>query len=151
MSNATKNKPKANIKKQSWYQQDKKANPRKYRLKNFINTIERREERKLTELERGRIELLLDNNVNGPCHYCQQTMTIKTISCDHTVPISRGGKKDVMNLQFICLSCNMMKGNLTGDEFQVFMDFLRPHPEIYKIVSQRLKMSGIVFTGRFNK
>ena len=137
--------------KNSWYRKDKKANPRKYRLKNIFNTIERREERKLSEEERDYLEREFDCQLGEACRYCLTELTFKTISCDHKTPISRGGNKDVYNLQFICLSCNMLKGNLTGEEFTELTAFLNKHENIKKIVSQRLKMSGIVFAHRGKK
>jgi 5-methylcytosine-specific restriction endonuclease McrA len=135
-------------KQSSWYKKDKKANPRKYRLKNIFNSLERREGRKLSEDERDILAAMFDANLAQPCDYCSTSLTIKNISCDHVFPISRGGEKTIENLQFICLPCNMMKGNLTGEEFTELMTFLNQHENIKKIVSQRLKMSGIVFAHR---
>lgn len=41
----------------------------------------------------------------------------KTASLDHTIPLSRGGTNSRENLQFVHISVNSMKQNMTPEEF----------------------------------
>lgn len=43
-----------------------------------------------------------------PCAYCQ---TKNQITIDHIIPIDRGGRHSIGNLQPLCLSCNSSKKN----------------------------------------
>jgi 5-methylcytosine-specific restriction endonuclease McrA len=134
--------------KASWYRRDKKANPIKYRLKNIYSMFKRRDGLDLTEDEKAQIAFRFESHLGTACHYCGETTTVKNLSCDHIVPISRGGTNEQTNLQFICLGCNFEKGNLTGDEYQTLVAFLNKYGEMRKIIRTRLKMSGIVFAHR---
>lgn len=133
--------------KKSWYRKDKAADPIKYRLKNFFRLFSRRghplseeDQEVLEKRVKGTVE------VGVECRYCKEYLTVKTVSCDHGVPLSRGGADDLTNIDLICLSCNMMKGSLTREEFTKLMAFLETEPDIAKILRTRLKMSGIVYT-----
>ena len=130
---------------QVWYKADKKANPIKYRLKNLYSTLIRRDKVALTDEFKAWIEAQFHAHLGQSCRYCNEKLTVKTLSCDHRHPLSRGGKNDESNLQFICLSCNFEKGNLTGMEYEVLTDFLNDFTEMRKIIRTRLKMSGVVF------
>jgi len=134
--------------KASWYKRDKKANPVKYRLKNIYSMFKRRDGIDLTEDEKAQIAIRFDAHLGTMCLYCGDITTVKNLSCDHIVPISRGGSNAQDNLQFICLGCNFEKGNLRGAEYQTLIDFLNEYPEMRKIIRTRLKMSGIVFAHR---
>jgi 5-methylcytosine-specific restriction endonuclease McrA len=50
-----------------------------------------------------------------PCPRCNRH--IHDFSRDHILPITRGGLEfDRQNLQWMCLPCNIAKGNRSGDE-----------------------------------
>lgn len=54
------------------------------------------------------------------CHPAQQVCAYcgdPSAHTDHIVPLSRGGKHVMANLQRLCAQCNMMKSNLTESEF----------------------------------
>lgn len=53
---------------------------------------------------------------NHQCQYCEVECTSKTISIDHVIPRSRGGKNTWVNLVAACISCNNSKGSKTLDE-----------------------------------
>lgn len=42
---------------------------------------------------------------------CQRCLTDKNLTFDHIVPVSKGGKATLENLQILCNPCNASKGN----------------------------------------
>lgn len=50
--------------------------------------------------------------LNPRCEYSNEHI-------DHRWPLARGGADSPSNLQFICASCNLEKGTLTAEEFEV--------------------------------
>lgn len=44
-------------------------------------------------------------------HTCVKCGSRKDLEIDHIVPISRGGKSELMNLQVLCKQCNIKKSN----------------------------------------
>ncbi len=50
------------------------------------------------------------------CLYCGQTYTLKSLSRDHIVPLSKGGEDKWMNTVTACKRCNNHKGNKTIDQ-----------------------------------
>ena len=62
-------------------------------------------------------ELMMGGLDNGLCCYCKETLTVKTISADHAVPLARGGSSAFENIDFICSGCNRAKGAFTKMEF----------------------------------
>lgn len=51
------------------------------------------------------------------CTYCRCSLTKRTVTEDHMVPISRGGSDDISNITLACVSCNSRKYTRTYDEF----------------------------------
>jgi len=56
------------------------------------------------------------------CAYCNQTLTPRTFSVDHSTPLKRGGRASLSNLQLVCSGCNKAKGFQTDAEYR---DLLR--------------------------
>lgn len=56
---------------------------------------------------------LLQSFVDG-CRYCGSS---EKLEVDHKVPTSRGGGKEVGNLQWLCGRCNRAKSDQTEEEF----------------------------------
>lgn len=50
------------------------------------------------------------------CQYCNNTSSDRTLTIDHIIPKSRGGKTSWDNLVAACLKCNSKKGNKTPEE-----------------------------------
>lgn len=47
----------------------------------------------------------------GHCAYCGIQLTLDTITRDHVIPMSRGGKDDWDNVVACCPTCNYLKSN----------------------------------------
>ncbi len=58
------------------------------------------------------------------CVYCKVTLTRRTKSLDHILPVSKGGTNWPDNLQFTCRSCNCRKHNRTHEQFARAMGML---------------------------
>lgn len=70
---------------------------------------ERKENRRLfTPDEKKR---LLKENL-GICACCGKPLTLKTMTVEHIIPISRGGVTEDKNLTILCYDCNQRKGNM---------------------------------------
>lgn len=81
---------------------------------NSFNTRQKRQRRRMFERQRG------------ICFYCPQKMLLNTsetnpqrCTCDHRVPIQRGGLNVVANKVACCFACNQDKGALTEREFRL--------------------------------
>ena len=57
-----------------------------------------------------------DNNI---CQYCGAKCTPKTISLDHVIPKSKGGKNNWQNLVTACFPRNNFKGDKTLDQTEM--------------------------------
>jgi len=79
------------------------------------------------------------------CRYCDNTLDIYNIVCDHTYPISMGGSSDITNLQIICGRCNTRKGNLTNKEFQDLLRWLSRQTDNLKVYVLRKLAKGDIF------
>ncbi len=54
---------------------------------------------------------------NGICAICGKPVTKNEFTIDHIIPLSRGGRNDIENLQIACHDCNELKGNRMDSEF----------------------------------
>ena len=79
------------------------------------------------------------------CLYCSEKIQIDDYSPDHILPLDRGGSNTIDNIQFICIGCNRMKGNLTDEEFKWFLSFLKQNNEVYTRIRKRLRASGFMY------
>ena len=50
------------------------------------------------------------------CAYCGISYRLRELSCDHIVPVSKGGKDIWTNVVTACRNCNMRKANRTPEE-----------------------------------
>lgn len=53
---------------------------------------------------------------NYECQYCEKSLTRTSLTMDHIIPESRGGKKTWSNIVASCKSCNGQKDNKTLKE-----------------------------------
>jgi 5-methylcytosine-specific restriction endonuclease McrA len=66
-------------------------------------------------LNRWKKELHIRDNFT--CFYCGDKREIENLHLDHILPKSLGGKDRKDNLITACCSCNLIKGNLTQEDF----------------------------------
>lgn len=74
------------------------------------------------------------NRYNGKCAICGKSITYEEMTIDHIIPASKGGGKDLANMQCTCDSCNCMKHYLTNEEFfrKVFVVTIHNMKNIFK-------------------
>ena len=53
------------------------------------------------------------------CVYCKVALVNRS-ELDHILPLARGGKNNLYNLQFLCKSCNARKHIRTDQEFRTY-------------------------------
>ena len=56
------------------------------------------------------IQILLEKQ-SGECLACYTPFTECVMEVDHKLPLEYGGANDIKNLQLLCKSCNIKKGN----------------------------------------
>ncbi len=56
------------------------------------------------------------------CHYCQCPLDRDSVTMDHIVPISRGGKSTKGNVVPCCKECNNNKKALTPVEWVLYLE-----------------------------
>ncbi len=59
---------------------------------------------------------------NRDGHYCKICGEEHNLHIDHIIPLSKGGKTELSNLQVLCKKCNLQKYNKTMDEFILHLD-----------------------------
>ena len=77
------------------------------------------------------------------CKYCPKKLNIRTIACDHIIPLTKGGESTVKNLQLICRTCNTRKGPLDEEDFTILIQLISDLPEeLNKYVMRKLAKGG---------
>jgi 5-methylcytosine-specific restriction endonuclease McrA len=72
---------------------------------------------------------LIKKYCNYQCSYCG---SIKDLTIDHIIPLSRGGSHSFDNLTCACLKCNAEKGNRTPEEWGTPL-YTRPYKPFSKL------------------
>jgi 5-methylcytosine-specific restriction endonuclease McrA len=60
----------------------------------------------------------------GLCHYCGRRVGRKSLTMDHVVPLSRGGRSTKGNLVPACKACNNKKKYLLPIEWEEYLKTL---------------------------
>jgi 5-methylcytosine-specific restriction protein A len=80
----------------------------------------KKERAKARELRKSRWWQNLIQKTN--CYYCQIELDRNSVTMDHIVPISRGGRSTKGNVVPCCKECNNKKRSMTTIEWQEFID-----------------------------
>ncbi|MES2354627.1 MAG: HNH endonuclease [Pseudomonadota bacterium] len=64
----------------------------------------------------GLTNILLFARDRQLCAYCGTCFRLRDLSCDHVVPVSKGGKDMWTNVVTACRSCNTRKANRSPEE-----------------------------------
>lgn len=71
--------------------------------------------KKTSKKERSKISLKIRYEVlkrdGFKCKYCGAKAGDIELQIDHIIPVSKGGKSDIDNLQTLCIKCNLGKSN----------------------------------------
>jgi len=62
---------------------------------------------------------------DGICHYCSRHFPPKSLTMDHLIPLTRGGRSEKSNLVPCCKECNKAKGNLLPTEWEEYLARIR--------------------------
>jgi 5-methylcytosine-specific restriction endonuclease McrA len=106
------------------YPEKRRALMKKYRSlhKDIVNDRCRLRRKRLRKLGTVRYKewLEIKKKYNNQCVFCGiseielKNKKNQSLSIDHIIPISKGGKNTIDNIQPLCLICNIRKGNKIG-------------------------------------
>jgi 5-methylcytosine-specific restriction endonuclease McrA len=54
------------------------------------------------------------------CYICGEPLSMKQITIDHWLPLSRGGTDEIDNYRIAHKLCNRIKADMTPEEFELF-------------------------------
>ena len=74
------------------------------------------------------------------CCYCGDS---KSLTLDHIIPRSRGGKSTFENVVTCCKQCNQKKGDKTPQEVNMYLKKLPYQPTIGEYIQIKMKSSSI--------
>ena len=128
-----------NHSKKIYHRMMKKSSTLKSSLKRRSREYEVEFKISLTELRK-----LLYESYGKPCIYCNETLVVSNMACDHIVPLSMGGGSIPKNLHIVCGRCNTRKGPLTHKDYKALLKSLGKLPEdVVKYVLRKLAKSEV--------
>ena len=71
----------------------------------------------LFKIDMEELRAMFYESYGKQCKYCDKTLTLRNMVCDHLIPLTKGGESTVKNLQLICKACNTRKGPLDEKDF----------------------------------
>ena len=81
---------------------------------------ERQKARELRESQWWKRQL-----ARGKCYYCAKPFSPRTLTMDHIVPLSRGGKSTKGNVVTACKACNNKKKYMLPIEWEEYLETLK--------------------------
>tara|TARA_Y100001972_G_C7667677_1_gene338191 strand:+ start:7928 stop:8413 length:486 start_codon:yes stop_codon:yes gene_type:complete len=128
-----------NHSKKIYHRMMKKSSTLKSSLKRRSKEYEVEFKISLTEIRR-----LLYESYGAKCLYCDTTLVISNMACDHIIPLSMGGGSILTNLHIVCGRCNTRKGPLTDEEYKKLLKSLAKLSEdTVKYVLRKLAKSEV--------
>ena len=128
-----------NHSKKIYHRMMKKSSTLKSSLKRRSREYEVEFKVSLTELRK-----LLYKSYGEPCVYCNETLVVGNMACDHIIPLSMGGGSIITNLHIVCGRCNTRKGPLTHKDYQELLKSLSNLSEdTLKYVLRKLAKSEV--------
>lgn len=95
------------------------------------------------KIELKDIKKMFYDSYGEKCKYCEEILNVKTMACDHIIPISKGGESTPKNLQIICRRCNTRKGPLDEEDFKKIINWVkRQSMEVTKYLMKKLAKGG---------
>ena len=128
-----------NHSKKIFHRMMKKSSTLKSSLKRRSREYEVQFKISLTELRK-----LLYKSYGKPCLYCNKTLVVSNMVCDHIIPLSMGGGSIAKNLHIVCGRCNTRKAPLTDKDYKRFLKSISKLPEdVIKYVLRKLAKSEV--------
>ena len=128
-----------NHSKKIFHRMMKKSSTLKSSLKRRSKEYEVEFKVSLTELRK-----LLYKSYGRTCVYCDQTLVVSNMACDHIIPLSMGGGSIIKNLHIVCGRCNTRKGPLTHKDYESFLESISNLSEdVVKYVLRKLAKSEV--------
>ena len=128
-----------NHSKKIFHRMMKKSSTLKSSLKRRSKEYEVEFKVSLTELRQ-----LLYKSYGRPCIYCNETLVVSNMACDHIIPLSMGGGSIIKNLHIVCGRCNTRKGPLTHKDYKSFLESISKLSEdVVKYVLRKLAKSEV--------
>jgi 5-methylcytosine-specific restriction endonuclease McrA len=75
------------------------------------------------------------------CAYCG--IESKSLTIDHVIPLSRGGKSNFENCVAACKGCNAKKGNKLPSEIHMYINKKLYQPTIAEFLRLKLRKLGL--------
>ena len=128
-----------NHSKKIYHRMMKKSSTLKSSLKRRSKEYEVEFKVSLTEIRQ-----LLYKSYGKPCVYCNETLVVSNMACDHIIPLSMGGGSVIKNLHIVCGRCNTRKGPLTHKDYKSFLKSIsKLNEDVVKYVLRKLAKSEV--------
>ena len=84
----------------------------------------------------------------GLCAFCGGDFSPQKLTCDHLLPLSRGGRDTWMNVVTACRVCNQKKGNRTPEEARMqllYAPYVPNRAEFLILANRRILADQMAF------
>jgi len=95
------------------------------------------------DITRKELEKMFLDSYGKQCVYCTNILSIRTIACDHIIPMIKGGESTAINLRLVCKTCNTRKGPLDEEDFKRIIKWIsRQSEEVKAYLLRKLAKGG---------